>query len=102
MEGANVAPWLVSLVVDGIIGGVGGVLGFLPIIATLYLFMAILEDIGYMSRIAFILDRIFRKDRKSTRLNSSHANISYAVFCLKKKQNLKSSLLNSSHHTISY
>ena len=61
MEGANVAPWLVSLVVDGIIGGVGGVLGFLPIIATLYLFMAILEDIGYMSRIAFILDRIFRK-----------------------------------------
>ena len=59
MEGANVAPWLISLVVDGIVGGVGAVLGFLPIIATLYLFMAILEDVGYMSRIAFILDRIF-------------------------------------------
>nr|WP_308551105.1 ferrous iron transport protein B [uncultured Peptostreptococcus sp.] len=61
LEGAGVAPWVNSLVVDGIIGGVGAVLGFLPIIATLYLFMAILEDIGYMSRIAFILDRIFRK-----------------------------------------
>nr|WP_314279037.1 ferrous iron transport protein B [uncultured Peptostreptococcus sp.] len=61
LESAGVAPWVNSLVVDGIIGGVGGVLGFLPIISTLYLFMAILEDIGYMSRIAFILDRIFRK-----------------------------------------
>lgn len=61
LEGAKVAPWLVSLVVDGIIGGVGGVLGFIPIIATLYLFLSILEDIGYMSRIAFILDRVFRK-----------------------------------------
>ena len=61
LESAGVAPWVKSLVVDGIIGGVGGVLGFLPIITTLYLFMAILEDIGYMSRIAFILDRIFRK-----------------------------------------
>ncbi|WP_101773673.1 ferrous iron transport protein B [Peptostreptococcus faecalis] len=61
LEGAGVANWLVSLVVDGIIGGVGGVLGFLPIIATLYLFMAILEDIGYMARIAFILDKIFRR-----------------------------------------
>lgn len=61
LEGSNVTPWLTSLIVDGIIGGVGGVLGFLPIIATLYLFIAILEDIGYMSRIAFILDRIFRK-----------------------------------------
>ena len=61
LEGINVAPWLTSLIVDGIVAGVGAVLGFLPIIATLYFFMAILEDIGYMSRIAFILDRIFRK-----------------------------------------
>ena len=61
LEGASVAPWLTSLIVDGVIGGVGGVLGFTPIIATLYLFLSILEDIGYMSRIAFILDRIFRK-----------------------------------------
>lgn len=61
LTGIGTADWLISLVVDGIIAGVGGVLGFLPIIATLYLFLAILEDIGYMSRIAFILDRIFRK-----------------------------------------
>ncbi|RRD37941.1 ferrous iron transport protein B [Leptotrichia sp. OH3620_COT-345] len=61
LEKLEVAPWLSSLVVDGIIGGIGAVLGFLPIITTLYIFMAILEDIGYMSRIAFILDRIFRK-----------------------------------------
>ena len=47
--------------VPGIIGGVGGVLGFLPIIATLFLFIAILEDIGYMARIAFILDKVFRR-----------------------------------------
>ncbi len=57
----NTAPWLVSLIVDGIINGVGSVLGFLPVIAALYLFIALLEDIGYMSRIAFILDRIFRR-----------------------------------------
>ncbi len=61
LESMKVAPWLVSLVVEGIIAGVGGVLGFTPIIATLYFFLAILEDIGYMSRIAFILDRIFRR-----------------------------------------
>ncbi|WP_300408564.1 ferrous iron transport protein B [Lagierella sp.] len=57
----DTAPWLVSLIVDGIINGVGSVLGFLPVIAALYLFIALLEDIGYMSRIAFILDRIFRR-----------------------------------------
>ena len=61
LEGMHVAPWLVSLVVDGIVHGVGSVLGFSPIIATLYLFLALLEDVGYMSRVAFILDRIFRK-----------------------------------------
>lgn len=55
------ADWLYSLVMDGIIAGVSGVLGFLPLIATLYFFLAIMEDVGYMSRIAFILDRIFRK-----------------------------------------
>ena len=61
LEAAKVAPWLTSLIVDGIIGGVGAVLGFTPIIGTLYLFLAILEDVGYMSRIAFILDRLFRR-----------------------------------------
>ena len=57
----NTAPWLESLVMDGIVAGVSAVLGFLPLIATLYFFLAIMEDVGYMSRIAFILDRIFRK-----------------------------------------
>ncbi|MCI5643803.1 MAG: ferrous iron transport protein B [Peptoniphilus sp.] len=61
LENAGTSNFLTSLLVDGIIGGVGAVLGFLPVIAVLFLFIAILEDIGYMSRIAFILDRIFRK-----------------------------------------
>ena len=61
LEGMGTADWMVSLVVDGIIGGVGAVLGFLPVIACMFLLLAILEDVGYMSRIAFILDRIFRK-----------------------------------------
>lgn len=59
--GFGVAPWLVSLIYDGIFGGVFAVIGFLPIIATLFFFIAILEDIGYMSRIAFILDKLLRK-----------------------------------------
>lgn len=53
--------WLSSLILDGIIGGVGAVLGFLPQMLVLFLLLAILEDCGYMSRIAFIMDRIFRK-----------------------------------------
>lgn len=61
MEQLNVAPWLISLVVDGIIGGVGAVLGFVPQILLLFLFLAILEDCGYMARVAFIMDRIFRR-----------------------------------------
>ncbi|HWR21981.1 MAG TPA: ferrous iron transport protein B [Feifaniaceae bacterium] len=55
------APWLHSLILDGIIGGVGAVLGFLPQMLVLFFFLAILEDCGYMARIAFIMDRIFRK-----------------------------------------
>lgn len=61
LEGAGTAPWLTSLIVDGIVAGVGAVLGFLPVIVALFLCIAILEDCGYMSRIAFILDRIFRR-----------------------------------------
>ncbi len=61
LEGAEVAPWMVSLISDGVIGGVGAVVGFLPQIVTLFFFLAILENIGYMARIAFILDRVFRK-----------------------------------------
>ena len=61
LETVNVAPWLVALVCDGIIGGVGAVLGFVPQIMLLFFFLAILEDCGYMARVAFIMDRIFRK-----------------------------------------
>lgn len=61
MEGAAVAPWLIGLVVDGIIGGVGAVLGFVPQMLILFLMLCCLEDCGYMARVAFIMDRIFRK-----------------------------------------
>ena len=57
---AGVADWLVSLVSDGIIGGLGAVLGFVPQMAIRFLFLSILEDCGYMVRIAFVMDRVFR------------------------------------------
>ena len=57
----NCAPWLQSLVIDGIIGGVGAVLGFVPQILVLFTFLSFLEACGYMSRIAFVMDKIFRK-----------------------------------------
>ena len=60
LEG-NVADWLTGLVCDGIIAGVGAVIGFVPQMLLLFLMLSILEDIGYMARIAFIMDRIFRK-----------------------------------------
>ena len=55
------ADWLVSLINDGVIAGVGAVLGFVPQMLVLFLMLSILEDVGYMARIAFIMDRIFRK-----------------------------------------
>ncbi len=61
MTGLGCADWLVGLVVDGIIGGVGAVLGFVPQMLVLFLMLSVLEDIGYMARVAFIMDRIFRK-----------------------------------------
>lgn len=61
LEAMHCAAWLESLIVDGIIGGVGAVLGFVPQMLVLFLFLAFLEACGYMSRIAFVLDRIFRK-----------------------------------------
>jgi ferrous iron transport protein B len=61
MENANVAPWLTGLTVDGIVGGVGAVLGFVPQMLVLFLMLSILEDVGYMARVAFIMDRIFRR-----------------------------------------
>ncbi len=61
MEAIGCAPWLTSLVADGIVGGVGAVLGFVPQMMILFLLLSLLEDCGYMSRIAFIMDRVFRK-----------------------------------------
>ncbi len=61
LELANAPEWCIGLVVDGVLGGLFAVLGFLPQILLLFLFFSILEDSGYMARVAFILDRIFRK-----------------------------------------
>ena len=61
LENANCAEWLQGLIVDGIIAGVGAVLGFVPQMLVLFFLLAILESCGYMARIAFIMDRIFRK-----------------------------------------
>ena len=59
--GIGCADWLTGLIVDGIISGVGAVLGFVPQMLVLFLFLAFLESCGYMARVAFIMDRIFRK-----------------------------------------
>ena len=61
LENMGCAAWLTSLIADGIIGGVGAVLGFVPQMLILFLLLSVLEDCGYMSRVAFIMDRIFRK-----------------------------------------
>ncbi len=61
LENVGAADLVVSLVVDGIIGGLGAVLGFVPQMAVLFLFLSVLEDCGYMVRIAFVMDRIFRR-----------------------------------------
>lgn len=61
LENVGAAPWLQGLILDGIVGGVGAVLGFVPQMLVLFLFLAFLEACGYMARIAFVLDRIFRK-----------------------------------------
>ncbi|MBQ5953989.1 MAG: ferrous iron transport protein B [Lachnospiraceae bacterium] len=61
LEGWGAAPWLVGLISDGIFAGVGAVLGFVPQMLVLFLMLCILEDVGYMARIAFIMDRIFRR-----------------------------------------
>ena len=61
LESIGAADWLIALIVDGIIAGVGAVLGFIPQMLVLFLLLAFLEGCGYMSRIAFILDRVFRR-----------------------------------------
>ena len=60
LEAAGAAPWLEGLLVDGVIGGVGTVLGFVPQMLILFFFLSLLEDSGYMARVAFIMDRLFR------------------------------------------
>lgn len=55
------SPWVYSLVVDGIMAGLGAILGFIPLVLVLYILISFLEDCGYMARIAFVLDRIFRR-----------------------------------------
>ncbi len=61
LEKIHCAEWLQSLILDGIVGGVGSVLGFVPQMLVLFLFLAFLESCGYMARVAFVMDRIFRK-----------------------------------------
>lgn len=61
LDAINCAEWLKGLILDGIVGGVGAVLGFVPQMLVLFIFLAFLEGCGYMARIAFVLDRIFRK-----------------------------------------
>ena len=60
-EGIGCADWLTGLIVDGVISGVGAVLGFVPQMLVLFIFLAFLESCGYMARVAFIMDRIFRR-----------------------------------------
>ena len=61
LEGIGVADWLYGLIMDGIVAGVGAVLGFGPQMLVLFFLLSILEDVGYMARVAFIMDRIFRR-----------------------------------------
>jgi len=61
LEGIGTADWLTGLIADGIVGGVGAVIGFVPQMLVLFLMLALLEDCGYMARVAFIMDRIFRR-----------------------------------------
>ena len=65
------SEWLISLIVDGVVGGVGAVLGFLPQMIVLFILLAFLESCGYMARIAFVLDRVFRKFGLSGKLKEN-------------------------------
>ncbi len=61
LEAIGAADWVTSLVVDGVVAGVGAILGFVPQMIVLFMFLALLEDCGYMARVAFVMDRIFRR-----------------------------------------
>ncbi len=74
LAGIGTADWLISLIVDGIVGGVGSVLGFVPQMLVLFLMLCILEDCGYMARVAFIMDRIFRRFGLSGKILHPHAH----------------------------
>ena len=74
LESIGTAGWLVGLIGDGIIGGVGAVIGFVPQMLILFIMLGILEDVGYMARVAFIMDRIFRKFGLSGKSFHSHAD----------------------------
>lgn len=69
----NCAPWLQDLILNGIIAGVGAVLGFVPQMFVLFAFLAFLEACGYMARIAFIMDRVFRKFRTFRKIFYTYA-----------------------------
>ena len=61
LESIGAAPWVQSLVLDGIIAGVGAVIGFIPQLIVLFILLGFLEGCGYMARVAFIMDRVFRR-----------------------------------------
>lgn len=61
LDAMEASDWAYGLVIDGIFGGIGGVLGFMPLVLVLYLLMSFFEDSGYMARIAFVMDRVFRR-----------------------------------------
>lgn len=77
----EINPVVHSLIIDGIFSGVGSVLVFLPIIVTLFFFLSILEDTGYMARVAFVMDKPLRKIGLSGRAASSLCSSASAVLC---------------------
>ena len=75
------AGWLYGLIMDGIVAGVGAVLGFVPQMLVLFFLLSILEDVGYMARVAFIMDRIFRTFRPVRQELHPHAGRLPAAAC---------------------
>ncbi len=89
MENVGCSEWLVSLVVDGIIGGLGAPIGFAPQMAIVFLFLSILEDCGYMARVAFIMDKS-SVNSVSQESPSSHSSSDQDVVYLKSWQHVLS------------
>ena len=80
LESVGVAGWLYGLIMDGIVAGVGAVLGFVPQMLVLFFLLSILEDIGYMARVAFIMDRIFASSACPARASSPFWLVPAAAF----------------------